>query len=130
MKWFRVSPVLLLILVVVVCLAAGSISTLNHPPGEPRPKFFDRTGQHVEVKGVVDYLYVSTGGKPYEVFFLCDTDWLHLEARHLRGCTLVFTHGHPNVRSGETLYVRGKLAPIRGAAKGVDQVVADPGWLR
>lgn len=131
MKRFKVNPVLLLILVVVVSLAASSIAEHNRQPDEeywfPVTSILNvRIGQHVEVKGVVDDVHISTSRKPYETFYLCDADFPYYKYQHHIGCIQVFTSGHPRIKSSDTLYVRGTVETIR---EGAHWIVADKGWL-
>ncbi len=114
---FNANPVLLLLFLVVVCLAAVSIALRNQAPAQKRQTNVNHVGEHVRVKGVVRFApYVSTGGRPYEAFFLCNP-----------ACTLIFTHGHPHIQVGEWLDVSGTVAPYDG--KGATQIVADNGSL-
>ncbi len=114
---FNANPVLLVLFLAVVCLAAVSIALRNHAPAQKGLTSVNHVGEHAMVEGVVRFApYVSTGGRPYEAFFLCNPT-----------CTLVFTHGHPHIQMGQTLTVSGTVAPYDG--KGTTQIVADKGSL-
>lgn len=74
-------------------------------------------GKHVEAEGVVKILDISNTGKPYMVFDICDP-----------ACIAVFTHGHPQIKDGEKLSVRGIVRPWVGSP-GAYLIVADEGSL-
>lgn len=120
MRSVRVNPTLFLVFFIVICLAAISFALRTALRNDIAPKKargnLVHIGEHVTVMGKVVFVYVSTGGRPYTAFTLCNP-----------ACTLVFTHGHPHIQVGEWLNVSGTVEPYDG--KGATQIVADNGSL-
>jgi hypothetical protein len=84
------------------------------------PTAFD--GRHVTVSGTVRSVLVKTShrGNDYEAFSLCE-----------KSCLKVFTWGHPQIREGQRLEIKGTFQAVKRVGQYTfrNEIEADKGSL-